>query len=290
MSSSDKSIRRALVLASKSLAAISSYARHDAELLLRHILGRDRAWLLAHPDEPLTEAQEQAYAALLARRARHEPVQYILGEQEFYGLRLRVTPAVLIPRPETEHLVEAVLARLPHDRAVSIADVGTGSGAIALALAHGLPLAHVDALDLSGAALAIAAENAQALGLAGRVSMRHSDLLHAVADHKFDCIVSNPPYVGSLEVLEPQVARWEPHDALFAGEDGLAVYRRLLPQAAACLLTGGLLALELGAGQEEALAELFASDARWSAPLFLPDLQGISRVALATWEERTTES
>ena len=211
-------------------------------------------------------------------------MQYILGEQEFYGLRLRVTPEVLIPRPETEHLVEAVLARLPHDRPVSIADVGTGSGAIALALAYSLPLASIDALDNSPEALSIASENALALGLAERVRFYHSDLLSAVAGQRYDCIVSNPPYVTDTDTLEPQVALWEPHGALFAGRDGLDVYRRLLPQAAEALAPGGLLAVELGAGQSDALTALFREDPRWSEPVFVPDLQGIPRVALATSE------
>ncbi len=244
-------------------------------------MGKDRAWLLAHPDVPLTESQMERYQALLARRLKHEPIQYILGEQEFYGLRLQVTPAVLIPRPETEHLVEAVLARLPGDRPVHIADVGTGSGAIALALAHERPLAQVDALDISIEALAIAGENARALGLSNRVCCLESDLLAAVGGERYDCIVSNPPYVASTETLEPQVAEWEPHGALFAGPDGLAVYRALLPQAVAHLRPGGLLAAELGAGQQAALEELFAQDPRWGAPQFVPDLQGIPRVALA---------
>ena len=281
MHDSGTSIGRALEQAGTSLAATSRYARRDAELLLRELLGKNRAWLLAHPDALLADAQYRQYQALLARRARHEPIQYILGEQEFYGLRLRVSPAVLIPRPETEHLVEAVLARLPRERPVRIADVGTGSGAIALALAQALPLAHFDALDLSQEALAVAAENARALGLAGRVAMHHSDLLLAVTEKRFDCIASNPPYVANTEVLEPQVALWEPHHALFAGEEGLDVYRRLLPQALDLLLPGGLLALEIGAGQQQALTALLAVDARWSAPAFLPDLQGIPRVAIA---------
>lgn len=265
------------------LSAASNHSRLDAELLLRHVLHRDRAWLLAHPEAELTPEQAAQYEALLARRARHEPMQYILGEQEFYGLRLRVTSAVLIPRPETEHLVEAVLNRLPRDRELRVADVGTGSGAIALALAHSLPLARVDALDLSSEALCIAEENAQALGLERRVRFLRSDLLEAVPEQCYDCIVSNPPYVGSGEQLEPQVALWEPHGALFAGPDGLTVYRRLLPAAAAQCEPGGLLALELGAGQKEALTQLFAEDKRWDAnPVFVADLQEIPRVALAT--------
>ncbi len=275
------SIRTALQDACNLLAPVSSYPGHDAELLLRYVLGRDRAWLLAYPDAPVTKEQMARYEALLARRAQHEPIQYILGEQEFYGLPLKVTPAVLIPRPETEHLVEAVLTRLPQKQPLRIVDVGTGSGAIALAIAHGLPEAEVDAFDILPAALAIAGENARSLGLDARVRFLQSDLLAAADGELYDCIVSNPPYVASGEALEPQVAAWEPHGALFAGPDGLDVYRALLPEAAAHLRPGGLFAGELGAGQQAALAALFARDPRWEALTFLPDLQGIPRVAVA---------
>ncbi len=281
---SDVRLREQLRRGAALLGPVSRAARFDAEGLLRHVLQRDRAWLLAHPEYTLTFEQQQQYESLIARRLRHEPMQYILGEQEFYGLRLRVTPAVLIPRPETEHLVEAVLARLPHDRAVRLADVGTGSGAIALALAHMLPLASIDALDNSLEALSVAGENAAALRLAARVRFRRSDLLSVVAGERYDCIVSNPPYVTDMDTLEPQVALWEPHGALFAGPDGLDVYRRLLPQAAEALTPGGLFAVELGAGQSGSLAELFREDPRWSEPTFVADLQGISRVALAITE------
>lgn len=254
----------------------------DAALLLCRSLGKDRAWLIAHPEERLSVAQAWQYEQMLDRRAQYEPMQYILGEQEFYGLRMAVTQAVLIPRPETEHLVEAILTRLPHDRTVQIADVGTGSGAIAIALAHSLPLARIDAVDLSPSALRIAQMNAEAHGVVGHIRFVESDLLASVANERYDCIASNPPYVSSAEELEPQVALWEPHTALFAGEDGLAIYRRLLPQAAEQIKPGGLLALELGAGQRNALTALFRLDSRWSEPTFVEDLQGIYRVALAT--------
>ncbi len=279
---SPSSIKEQLRLGAAKLASNSQEPQRDAALLLCYVTGKERSWLLAYPEMLLTPRQLDGYEELLSRRLRHEPMQYILGEQEFYGLRLRVTPAVLIPRPETEHLVEAVLARLPHDRPVSIADVGTGSGAIALALAYSLPLASIDALDNSPEALSIASENAVALGLAERVRFYHSDLLSAVAGQRYDCIVSNPPYVTDTDALEPQVALWEPHGALFAGRDGLDVYRRLLPQAAEALTPSGLLAVELGAGQSDPLTALFHEDERWSEPVFVPDLQGIPRVALAT--------
>ncbi len=275
-------VREALSHGAARLQASSRESSRDAALLLCRSLGKDRAWLIAHPEERLSVAQAWQYEQMLERRARFEPMQYILGEQEFYGLRLTVTPAVLIPRPETEHLVEAILARLPHDRAIRIADVGTGSGAIAITLAHSLPLACIDALDLSPSALHIAQRNAEAHGVADRIRLVDSDLLTAVSGERYDCIASNPPYVSSAEQLEPQVALWEPHTALFAGEDGLAIYRRLLPQAVEQIKPGGLLALELGAVQREALTALFRLDSRWSEPDFVQDLQGLDRVALAT--------
>ena len=244
------------------------------------MLNRDRAWLLAHPEAELTPPQAAAYQAMLERRARHEPMQYILGEQEFYGLRFRVTPAVLIPRPETEHLVEAVLERLPKHTPVRIADVGTGSGAIAVALARKLPLAQIDALDLSQEALQIAQENGRVHEVDKRVRFILSDLLQAVRTEPYDCVVSNPPYVADSEVLEPQVSAWEPREALYAGPSGLEVYRRLIPEAHRQLNPGGMLAVELGWGQADAVAALL-DRTLWSAPQQVTDLQGIARVLVA---------
>ena len=263
------------------LAGASREAQRDAAVLLCHVLGKDRAWMLAHTDDEVSPDQVNAYRALVARRALYEPMQYILGEQEFYGLCFCVTPAVLIPRPETEHLVEAVLSRVPSDRPLRIADIGTGSGAIAITLARHLPLASAAALYLSQDSLHIAQRNAEELGVADRVRFLHSDLLEAVSAERFACLVSNPPYVSSNETLESQVAQWEPHSALFAGPTGMDIYERLLPQALAVLEPGGLLALEIGYGQSKPIADLLALDERWSRPEFVADLQGIARVALA---------
>ncbi len=271
-------VRDALTQAADFLSGTGSHPKRDAELLLRSILGQSRAWLLAHPEAEITPEQAARYGELLRRRGLHEPVQYILGGQEFYGLQLRVTPAVLIPRPETEHLVEAVLARLPRDRDLRIADVGVGSGAVALALAAHLPLAHVDTFDISAGALAVAEENARNLGLTGRVRCFESDLLAAAPAVHYDCIASNPPYIAEGEQLEEQVLNWEPHAALFAGADGLEIYRQLVPQAAAHLVSGGLLALECGAGQAAAVSALLTCAGGWSAPVVTPDLQGLARV------------
>jgi len=209
----------------------SPTARRDAELLMMRAVGRDRAWVLTHADAELTAKQNSEFESWVERRARHEPVQYILGETEFYGLTFRVTPDVLIPRPETEHVVEAVLGRVEREAAVRICDVGTGSGAIAVTLAHALPRAQVTALDISAAALEVAKENASRHGVGGRVRCVESDLLSAVRGEKFDVVVSNPPYVREDEVLEAQVREFEPRVALFAGRTGLEVYRRLIPEA-----------------------------------------------------------
>ena len=261
-----------------SLLSESPTARRDAELLLLRVLGRDRAWLLAHPESELTPDQAQQYESWVAQRARHEPVQYIVGEQEFFGLAMRVTPAVLIPRPETEHLVEALLERVPKEAPLRICDVGTGSGAIAVALAHALPNAQVTALDISTHALEVARQNADAHGVADRVHFLASDLLSAVRGEPFDAIVSNPPYVAESEILEPQVRDYEPREALYAGPTGLEMYRRLIPEAHTTLLPGGWLLLEIGHGQRDALASLLLD---WDGLEFVKDLAGIPRVAIA---------
>lgn len=295
-------VREALTRAAGQLSAhpgLRPSALADATLLLLHTLGIDRAALLAHPERPVDRDRQALYQRLLERRLAFVPIQYITASQEFYGLALRVTPAVLIPRPETELLVEAVLAHLqaapqsvPHswqshrdewDATANfrIADVGTGSGAIAIALAHNLPEASVTAVDLSPEALAIARENADAHNLQDRIRFLESDLLAAIAhDPPYDAIVSNPPYIPASDAptLHPQVRGHEPALALFAGPDGLDVYRRLIPQARALLQPAGLLALEIGHGQRDALARLLTG---WDDVLFLPDLQQIPRVALA---------
>jgi len=257
-------------------------ASRDAELLLLHVLQISRATLLAYPDREMPSDRQALYQDSIVRRLQHEPVQYIIGQQEFYGLNFHVTPAVLIPRPETEHLVEAVLKLLPSNQPLKIADVGTGSGAIAIALAVHLPHADITALDISSDALAVAARNARENKVADRIHFLQSDLLSAVGTDEtgFDAIVSNPPYIPETDrlSLHPQVRDHEPTTALFAGETGLDIYRRLVPQAHNALKPNGLLALEIGHGQQIALTELLAS---WQGVSFVEDLQGIPRVALA---------
>lgn len=277
-------LRQSLTAATQQLATdehLRAEAPRDAELLLLHALQIPRATLLAHPDLELTSDQLYLYEQSIHRRLQHEPVQYITGQQEFYGLALRVSPAVLIPRPETEHLVESVLSRLPHDHPVSIADVGTGSGAIAIALAVHLPEAHITALDLSTEALHLAQLNAENHHVAHRIRFLQSDLFSALPPGAaFDAIVSNPPYVPTSDRpnLHPQVREHEPETALFAGPEGLDIYRRLIPEAQHLLKAKGLLALEIGHGQRDSLAQLLTD---WSDATFIDDLQKIPRVAVA---------
>ncbi len=278
-------LREALTSATRQLDAspgLCADAARDAALLLRHMLAISHAAQLADSERALTPAQQSAYDALISRRLANEPIQYITGEQEFYGLALRVTPAVLIPRPETEQLVEAVLAELDGARPLRILDVGTGSGAIAIALAFHLPHAQITAVDLSAAALEVATANTARHALADRIRYLKSDLLDAFPPNEapFAAIVSNPPYVPTADraSLHPQVRDHEPSAALFAGPDGLDIYRRLIPQARAALQPNGLLALEIGHNQREAIASLLSD---WNQLRFLDDLQHIPRIALA---------
>jgi len=262
--------------------ASSRIARRDAEILLLHLLQRNRAWLFAHPDEALHEATHEQLRALTQRRAAHEPLQHLTGTQEFYGLALRVTHDTLIPRPETELLVEAVLHYARTQSAnLRILDVGTGTGAIALALATHLPHADITACDISPAALEVARANAAQHNLSQRITFIESDLLAQIpADQPFDIVVSNPPYVPLTDAptLTPEVRDHEPPTALFAGPDGLDLYRRLIPSAHLALKPNGLLALELGFGQRDALRELLTG---WRDIRFLDDYAAIPRVALA---------
>lgn len=255
-------------------------ARRDAETLLLAQIARDRAFLFAHADDALSGADLAACEAMLARREAGEPIQYILGEAEFYGRSFRVTPAVLIPRPETEHLVEKALALCAEVASPRIVDIGTGSGAIAVTLAAELPQAALTAVDLSSAALALAQQNAALLGVAGHTRFFEGDLLAPVAGEVFDLVVSNPPYIPEEDraSLAVEVRAHEPELALFAGADGLDLYRRLIPAAFAALAPGGYLLLEIGYGQSEAIAALLTS-AGFIDVGFTADLQGIPRVA-----------
>jgi release factor glutamine methyltransferase len=255
-------------------------ARRDAEVLLMHTLKRSRAWLIAHGDELFPDNLSKSYNELLERRTEGEPIQYITGETEFFGLPFRVTRDVLIPRPETEHLVEKVIKLAGRFPAPRIVDVGTGSGAIAVALAHELPHAQMTAIDLSAPALAVAEDNAKRNGVDLR--FLQGDLLAPVADERFEIVVSNPPYVPASDraTLSVEVREYEPALALFAGEDGLEVYRRLIPAAFDALTPGGFLTLEIGFGQSPAITGLLARSG-FEQIEFVPDLQDIPRVVCA---------
>ncbi len=228
--------------------------RLDAQLIVGGVLGRTRTWLLAHDTDALATADAQRIAALVARRAAGEPLAYLHGDQEFFGMTLRVTPDVLIPRPDTETLVNWALDMLPTEQARSVADLGTGSGAIALAIASQRPLAEVTAVDLSDAALAVARGNAQSLGLPN-VRFAAGSWLAPLAGQRFDLIVSNPPYIAEGDPHLPAL-RFEPITALTAGQDGLSDLRQIIGQAGGHIHGNGHLLLEHGYDQAEAVAQL----------------------------------
>jgi release factor glutamine methyltransferase len=257
-------------------------ARRDAESLLLHLVGKSKAWLLAHVDDDFAGCSTIRYEALLRRRLAGEPVQYITGEAEFYGLPFRVRRDVLIPRPETEHLIEKALEIAARFQQPRIVDIGTGSGAIAVALAHKLSDAQVTSIDISESALALARENAERNRVANGIRFLQGDLLAPVANEQFDIVVSNPPYVPitGRDTLDVEVRDHEPALALFGGDDGLDIYRRLIPAAQASLVPGGFIALEIGYGQSPAVQALLA-DAGFNQVQFTADLQGIPRVAVA---------
>jgi len=284
------------------------------ELLLMHVLGRDRAWMYAHVEEPFDAAKSEEFFALIARRAAGEPTQYLTGKQEFWGLEFGVTAAVLIPRPETEHVMEVALARLgerglqihmdtgaPRER-LRVADVGTGSGCLAVALAYELPHADVYATDISEPALAVARRNAVRHGVADRVHFLECDLLDAVHNSnqsgartrhtvpasgphetRFDLIVSNPPYVAleQAPLLQREVRDHEPHQALFGGRTGVEIYGRLIEQARELLRDRGIVALELGHDSADYVRGIFDEQTGWTKVSIMMDLAGIPRVLAA---------
>jgi release factor glutamine methyltransferase len=263
--------------------------RMNAEVLLMFTLGCDRAYLYAHPERELSQEEQARYQEVIRQRSQGIPAQYITGHQEFWGLDLIVSPAVLIPRPETEHVIETVL-ELHHRPGTSaafrrIVDVGTGSGSIALALAKELPEAEIHATDISPSALEIARVNAARHQLEGRIHFHQTNLLDGLSGTLFDLVVSNPPYVGESEEdrVQLEVRRFEPRAAVFAGPTGLEVIARLLPQAHDRLKPDGWLVLEISGAISAALPRLLAG---WSDVRITRDLQGIPRVAAARKSSR----
>ncbi|MCU1303728.1 MAG: peptide chain release factor N(5)-glutamine methyltransferase [Candidatus Sulfotelmatobacter sp.] len=254
-------------------------------------LSCDRAYLYAHPERELSADEQTRYNAVIAERSRGVPAQYITGHQEFWGMDLIATPAVLIPRPETEHVIETMLElsdiksagaqELPsHPPTLRIADVGTGSGCIALALAKEFPQAEIDATDISPAALEVARINAVRHQLEARIGFLETDLLTGFANSSFDFIVSNPPYVGESEeeTVQLEVRKFEPRSAVFAGDKGTEVIARLIPQAYAALKPGGWLVMEISGTISEEVKRLLAG---WKEVRTVNDLQGIPRVVAA---------
>lgn len=276
-----------------------------AELLLMHAMGQDRAYLYAHPEHELGAGAREQYFSLIGQRCSGIPTQYLTGHQEFWGLDFEVTPDVLIPRPETEHVIEMVLERLGigsetgsprRKEAFRIADVGTGSGCIAVVLAHELPAAQIVATDISAAALEVARRNAARHGVTARIDFVECNLLDfllhksRVADHEsrsLDLIASNPPYIGRVEAaaLPREVRDHEPTVALFGGETGTEIYAPLIAQAAILLKPGGILVLELGHNSAGHVSSLLAAPV-WTCVAITNDLAGIPRIACAQHDSK----
>ena len=261
-----------------------------AELLLMHVLQRDRAWLYAHPEYELSSEAEAAYAQLIERRSTGLPTQYLTGRQEFWGLEFAVGPGVLIPRPETEHVIEVALEWCGRRRRepLRIADLGTGSGCIAIALAQELPNARIIATDISAAALDYAQRNTARHEVAGRIQFLAANLLDAGRGlsgpprNSFDMIVSNPPYVGRNNAanLACEVREHEPPEALFAGETGFEIYPALIEEASKSLRPNGILVVELGYDGADYVRSLLSAPS-WSELMVTRDLAGIERVISA---------
>ena len=277
-------IRTILRRTTRDLTASGSPSpRLDAEVLLIHLLKTDRLQLCAHPEKILTEAEAAGYDRWVERRCQGEPVAYIVGEKEFWSLRFEVNREVLIPRPETECLIEEVLERsAPQSADPRIIDIGTGSGAIGVALAAEIPAARVVATDISSGALEVARRNALRNGVAGRIEFLQGEL-YAAPTGVFDIVVSNPPYIpdAAYPLLPAGIRAFEPRQALIAGPDGTAFHRRIIREGAHRLKAGGWIFLEIGEGQRGLVEALFIETGVYEEIRFRMDYGGIERVAIA---------
>ncbi len=262
-------------------------ARRDADLLLRHVTGATRAWVIAHPEAEMASEQAKIFADLISRREEHEPVQYIIGVQEFFGREFEVSPAVLIPRPETEIAVEAAVEHLSAIGNPKFVELGIGSGCISISILAEVASARGIGVDLSPQALAVAERNAAKHNVAARLDLRRSDLFSAVDETGLDAVVSNPPYVPDdvIATLEPEVNEYEPRLALAGGSDGLDVVRRIVAGSPGHLRPGGLLVIEIGIGQSFDVENMFDPES-WTEVAVIPDLQGIPRTLRAIFRGR----
>lgn len=253
--------------------------RLDAEVLLSHILGKDRLYLYVHFDRPLDEQELTEYRKLVKLRVQRTPVAYIIGHKEFMGLSFAVTPEVLIPRPDTEVLVEAALERLREKDEPSILDIGTGSGAIIISLLANLPRASGLGIDVSAPALAVTGQNAVTHQVGDRLQLLAGDIFGPLSNQRFDAIVSNPPYIPDKDIarLSPEV-RCEPYGALAGGQDGLNFYRRMINEAPGYVNSGGFVALEVGIDQAQAVAALARGGGVFTVEAIIKDYGGIERV------------
>jgi len=254
----------------------------EAVLLMGHALKRDRAFIYAHPEYRLSAVESILFQAVIRRRSSHEPFQYITGRQEFYGLEFYVTPDVLIPRPETEILVEAAIKQFREQEQFKFLEVGIGSGCISVSILANIPRATALGSDVSYKALVVAGNNAEANRVSDRLELQISNVYESVDDREFDLIVSNPPYVADpdLPALQREVRDFEPKTALSGGPDGLDIVRRIIAGAPKLLKTNGMLMMEIGWDQSERVSKIFDAGS-WKSIEMLPDLQGIPRIVVA---------
>ena len=281
-------VSEAIAQATRTLvAAAVPAAAFDAELLLRHMLGRDRAWIIAHGSDRIEDNDQTRFDKMVRRRAAREPLQHITGTQEFWGLDFLVSKDVLIPRPETEFVVEAALAATKGVPAPLIIDVCTGSGCIAVSIAKNAPNARIFAIDRSEAALAVARENAKRHGVGDRIRFLAGDLFGPLVEldlaGRADIVTANPPYVksGDLPMLQPEVKDFEPGIALVAGPEGTEIAERVIRAAPAYLRKGGRLIMEMGMDQAEAVTRMVRNSSAYGEPELVKDLMEIDRVIVA---------